>query len=176
MSNIYVTSDTHFGHAAMLEWVDSEGYPRRGEHWDTVEQMNAAIVDNWNSVVGPKDTVYHLGDVFYGSKTIFLESWKQLNGIKHLVLGNHDDSAFFIKNNLVKSVKLFHKDKALGVILSHMPLREETMYDLHNVHGHLHYRLAPKTGRHTCVSLEQTNYKPICLESLSKSLTKRYTL
>lgn len=52
--------------------------------------MNAAMVDNWNHVVGPDDTVYHLGDVALGPWEDW-ENWlPQLNGHKVLVVGNHE--------------------------------------------------------------------------------------
>jgi calcineurin-like phosphoesterase family protein len=161
----FVVSDTHFGHRDILTWLGADGQLIRGQHWQTVEQMNEAIVANWNSVVKLNDTVYHLGDVFFGSKSSFLELWRQLNGRKHLVLGNHDCAKFFIKHDLVKSVQLFHRDRKRGVILSHMPLHSGFTYSLHNVHGHLHHLPSPSL-KHTCVSLEQASYSPVDLDQL----------
>lgn len=50
--------------------------------------MNDALVDRWNSVVDPKDTVYLVGDVALTPKALGPVS--QLNGWKVLVAGNHD--------------------------------------------------------------------------------------
>jgi calcineurin-like phosphoesterase family protein len=169
MTKTFVVSDTHFSHKDILTWLGKDGDLIRGKHWQTIEQMNEAIVDNWNSVVEPGDTVYHLGDVFYGSTAKFLGIWNRLNGTKHLILGNHDDAKFFTRNNLVKSIQLFHRDYERGVIMSHMPLHSEFMYGLHNVHGHLHHMTSPSPD-HTCASLEQTGYCPIDLDLLVASL------
>ena len=52
---------------------------------------------NWNSVVGPDDHVYHLGDFCFGS----VDKWNwclepgRLNGHIHLILGNHDPERVF---------------------------------------------------------------------------------
>jgi calcineurin-like phosphoesterase family protein len=60
--------------------------------YQSVDQMNAALIANYNSVVGEEDCVLWLGDCFFvsfhESKTI-LDS---LNGTKALLLGNHDRS------------------------------------------------------------------------------------
>ena len=55
LSALWFTSDTRFGHAAVLRHSDRP--------WEGVGEMNAAIIDNWNANVGAKDTVWHLGDV-----------------------------------------------------------------------------------------------------------------
>lgn len=52
--------------------------------------MNEMIVNNWNAVVAPEDTVYHLGDVALGTISESLPIVGRLNGYKILVPGNHD--------------------------------------------------------------------------------------
>ena len=80
---IYFTSDTHFSSERTLR------FSRRP--FADIEEMNDAIVKNWNKIVGPDDEVYHLGD--FGDI-----SWaKKLNGKIHLILGNYETES--IKNN-----------------------------------------------------------------------------
>lgn len=79
---IYFTSDTHFGHQRIIDLCNRP--------FSTVDEMNEALIDNWNSVVNPADTVYHLGDFVMGP---FVETMKlvdRLNGLIYLVPGNHD--------------------------------------------------------------------------------------
>jgi calcineurin-like phosphoesterase family protein len=78
----FFTSDTHFGHARILELSDR---PFRD-----VQHMNEMLIKNWNDVVAPTDHVYHLGDVALGSFEDSMKCVARLNGIKHLVMGNHD--------------------------------------------------------------------------------------
>lgn len=81
----FVTSDTHFNHVNMVEKFCQES-----RQFDTVEEMNEAIVKNWNSVVSPDDTVYHLGDCFMGPLETVAEYGSRLNGKIHVIPGNHD--------------------------------------------------------------------------------------
>ena len=67
--NIWVTSDTHYNHAAILGFIDYQG--QRVRDFASVEEMNECLLDSWNSVVKPGDLVYHLGDVFMGDKEVF---------------------------------------------------------------------------------------------------------
>jgi calcineurin-like phosphoesterase family protein len=52
--------------------------------------MNEMLVHNWNALVRPDDTVYHLGDVALGPIEDSLKYIARLNGHKVLVVGNHD--------------------------------------------------------------------------------------
>ena len=80
---IYFTSDTHFGHANIIKYCDRP--------FATVEEMNEALVKNWNSRVSPSDTVYHLGDFAMGGKDN-LNIRSRLQGKIVLIRGNHDRS------------------------------------------------------------------------------------
>ena len=61
MNNVWLVSDTHFGHANACVFRNSDGTKMRP--WDDVNEMDEVMVDNWNRVVKPGDRVYHLGDV-----------------------------------------------------------------------------------------------------------------
>lgn len=79
---IFFTSDTHFSHANIIQYCDR---PFR----DT-DEMDEAIIRNWNETVMPTDTVYLLGDVALGPIEKSLAKVSRLNGYKICVLGNHD--------------------------------------------------------------------------------------
>lgn len=51
---IWFTSDTHFGHENVLKFTDRP--------WETIWQMNDAIVDSINGRVAMDDELYILGD------------------------------------------------------------------------------------------------------------------
>lgn len=87
MSRIFVMSDPHFNHNR--EFI----YKARG--FNTVEEMNEAIVANINSVVGVDDELHILGDVCLGggSSEMLAKNKaliERLNGRIHIILGNHD--------------------------------------------------------------------------------------
>ena len=80
---IWLTSDTHFGHDREFIWSP------RG--FKNVWTQDSTIIENWNSVVGPDDEVYHLGDVMLGSDLTYgLKCLKDLKGHIHIIRGNHD--------------------------------------------------------------------------------------
>jgi len=78
----FYTSDTHFGHEAILGLCERP--------FSSVAEMDAAMVDAWNSVVRPQDIVYHLGDFAFGGPAHAKQIFRRLNGRKALILGNHD--------------------------------------------------------------------------------------
>ena len=61
-----------------------------GRPFSNIEDMNEAIIRNWNAVVRPEDTVYHLGDYSYGNGADIVSTAQRLNGRKILIRGNHD--------------------------------------------------------------------------------------
>lgn len=74
----YYIADTHFNHAKVI------AYDNRP--FKTVEEMNAALIQNWNSVVTPDDHIYILGDFHWGKAKDWPATLEQLSGNKHLIL------------------------------------------------------------------------------------------
>lgn len=78
---IYFTSDPHYYHGNVIQYCKRP--------YESVVEMNEALVRNWNSVVRPDDTVYCLGDFSLAIRPVELFSHR-LMGSKFLVPGNHD--------------------------------------------------------------------------------------
>lgn len=79
---IFFTADTHFGHENIMSFCKRP--------FKSIEEHDKALVDNWNSVVGSKDIVFHLGDFAFGDRKFVSKIVSQLNGKIWLILGNHD--------------------------------------------------------------------------------------
>lgn len=84
----WYTADTHFGHEKVIELC--------GRPFRNAGHMDAVLIENLWSKVGPKDDLWIVGDFAYGPKAkeiSYLEGlFGQLPGArKHLVIGNHDD-------------------------------------------------------------------------------------
>jgi len=81
-SKLYFTSDLHFGHDRIIEYCNRP--------FSSVHEMNKTLTNNWNSVVGPDDTIIIAGDFCLAGKQMWGKYLNHLNGIKILVEGNHD--------------------------------------------------------------------------------------
>ena len=88
--NIFLISDTNFGHSNILTFKNADGTLMR-PGFEDVNDMDETIIHNWNKVVGAKDKVYHLGDVGFKNFTVLSETLVRLNGEKVLIKGNHDN-------------------------------------------------------------------------------------
>ena len=79
---VFFTSDTHFYHSNIINFC--------GRPFKSVEVMNETLIANWNSVVGPDDIVFHLGDFCLGGSAEWTNILNRLNGKIYLIVGNHD--------------------------------------------------------------------------------------
>lgn len=176
--NIWVVSDTHYNHANILKFTDSKTGQRVRPEFDNVEQMNECLLDHWNERVKPGDKVYHLGDVFMGSKEEFQKVWPKFNGSKRLIVGNHDTIDFLSCGGFFKKVSMWRMFPEFGLIFSHVPLHISSMYrhsldrPLFGIHGHIHQHPSPE-GPYRNVCVEKTNYYPINIETLAEE-AKQY--
>lgn len=173
MSNTWVISDTHFGHANILNFVDSLTGLKVRPGFSNVDEMDEFMVEKWNSVVKPGDKVWHLGDVMFGDKEKFQRLWPKLHGSKRLCVGNHDDIRYLTSGGFFQKVVLERKFKEERLHLAHIPLHQSQHETgapgsgnfLCQVHGHIHGNPTP-TGRYINVSVEVVNYTPVALEDL----------
>ena len=85
MSNIWVTSDTHFGHDKDFIWN------ARGYH--SVQERDEDLIKKWNEHIKPDDIVYHLGDVIMGEAEHGLECLKKINREIHILRGKNNKNA-----------------------------------------------------------------------------------
>lgn len=173
---IYYTSDLHLGNNNII------GYENRP--YKSVEEMDKALIDNWNSQVTDEDTVYVLGDFCFKGASKAIEYLKQLNGNIHLIRGNHDffmgQQSFYDwlvsgqpNDPIVETDEHYAhiKDGEHEVILCHYPiLYWEGMDDRGSIHlyGHMHSRPAKQHPHPMAfnVGVDVNNYMPVTLEEL----------
>lgn len=167
MSNVFITSDTHFGHIGVTKFLREDGSKLRP--WNSVEAMDEALIENWNSVVRPRDKVYHLGDVVINRRA--LPTLARLNGEKVLIKGNHD--LFRLEEYLpyFKDICVCHSLD--GFLMTHIPVHPDSLGRWKgSLHGHLHSDRVMLDGsidtRYLCLSVEHTNFTPISLEDAKK--------
>lgn len=142
MAETWFTSDTHFYHDQ--DFV----YGNRG--FSSMEEMNEIIVERWNTLVHPEDTVYHLGDVVMGHYDVNILN--RLNGKFIFIRGNHDTDtklrdiyATGKTENVINTSELIKFGK-LSLFLCHYPVLTANFDERHfsqhvvNLHGHTHQK------------------------------------
>ena len=87
MTNIWFTSDTHFGHKNIVgpkisNW--KSGY----RNFDSLSQMDDELLFQINKNVQQNDILYHLGDFAFKNVGEYRNRIVCKN--IHLILGNHD--------------------------------------------------------------------------------------
>ena len=133
----FFISDLHLGHANVIHF-DSRP-------WETVEEMDAGLIERWNRKVRKEDHVYVLGDFAYKNRTPVEEYTKQLNGFIHLIRGNHDKRSeayecCFREVVDYKDLTIMEEGVKCRLTLSHyfIPLYDGARHMAFMLHGHTH--------------------------------------
>ena len=165
MSVVRFIADLHLSHTSMAT--------RRG--FSTVEEHDEHIIAKWNSVVNKRDITYILGDITMEKSSPYY-LLDRLNGLKHVVMGNHDRRQD-VKKLLEHVESVAGMVSYKGVILTHCPIHPmELDYRYSkNIHGHIHDKQVMKMldgweeidERYFCVSCERVDYTPKSLEELN---------
>ena len=183
MSKIFFTSDNHWNHANIHKFC-----PQTRPDAD-VDVMDRKMISQWNYQVSPEDTVWMLGDVFFCKADKAKRIMNQLNGIKHLILGNHDRIIESDKS-IQDMFASIHKYKEIVIsrttlCLFHYPIAEHNKchYGSYHLHGHIHNRVSGVNGRilNVCVDSSEMAeigrpYKLYSWEEVDRVLSKRNML
>jgi calcineurin-like phosphoesterase family protein len=90
MSNIFFTSDSHFGHKNIASKNGSQ-WKSGWRPYKSLQEHDEDLVKSINKIVGVDDTLYHLGDWSFGGIDNIWKFRSQLQCQNiHLILGNHD--------------------------------------------------------------------------------------
>lgn len=191
MSEVYFTSDPHFGHQKVIEYCNRP--------YTTKEEMDKDLIEKWNNTVRPEDTLYVLGD-FSLSKHAVRDITPQLNGQKHLIMGNHDWchpirakekpivmerfknmylEAGFASVKLIDNIEI---DKT-NIILHHMPYRNDGHDERYLnwrledkgswlLHGHVHKTWKTR-NKMINVGVDVWDYKPVHIDEIAKIIKEK---
>ena len=165
MSNFWFTSDTHFGHSKIIEYCNRP--------FSNADEMDETMIERWNSVVKPNDTVWHLGDfAFHKSQEEITALLQRLNGTKNLIAGNHDDAKtrYAAWNDVRALVELSLGNKT-KVTLCHYALRvwNKSHHGALHFYGHSHGTL-PGDRQSLDVGVDCWDYTPVNIEQIRERL------
>jgi calcineurin-like phosphoesterase family protein len=177
----YFWGDQHFRHSNAYKFPSKDG-DRKMRPFNTMEECELLMVENYNKIVKDDDIVYFLGDVILDKKGAQILSFMK-KGAKHLILGNHDNKGdvSFYRQYFDKIYGVLYLPK-LKSILSHVPvhnsflgpqdyLEGEVRFE-YNVHGHCHdnhillSNSSIKDSRYLNTCVEVVDYKPVTFEQL----------
>lgn len=134
MQKKFYISDWHYGHNNCLAFDDRP--------FTSLEEMNQALIDRWNSVVSPGDIVYVLGDMFWCKESEAIPVLDSLAGEKFLIKGNHDrvDSEQFKKRFVKIDEYMEIVDRDRHIVLCHYPIPcfKNHYYGWRHLYGHVH--------------------------------------
>lgn len=168
----FFTADTHFQHDAIRHYCQRP--------FASVGEMDNSLIAMWNGVVGKRDVVYHLGDVFFGDEDKALGLLRRLNGKKFLVPGNHDTSsrigvlekAFEILPPLVPTSFSWGGSKH-RVTLCHYAMQywDRSVHGSLMFFGHTHGRYAGNR-QSLDVGVDCWNFAPVRLDAILAQLAE----
>ncbi len=183
---VFFTSDLHIGHENVMRF-DKRPF-------QSVEEMNAELIERWNKKVKAGDLVYVLGDMIWKTDTNNAEKLiRSLNGQIILIKGNHDR---FLHNAKAKNALAGVKDyddiaveledgSKRRCILSHyfIPFYIGHRYNAIHLHGHSHNTEEAEEERRIVRELNDKgyslevynvgcmywNYEPVTLDEIIRS-------
>ncbi len=158
---IFLISDLHLGHANIIR------YCSRPFLFSEVGDMDRVLIDNWNSVIGPGDRCYFLGDLRYGSHARSTGEYRaQLAGKITFIRGNHDD-------NGLDAVPFSSLDyRGIRFLLVHDPADGPPGFEGWTIHGHYHnndlhhFPFINFVDRRINVSAEVIGYVPVGMDEI----------
>jgi calcineurin-like phosphoesterase family protein len=181
---LFFTSDTHFCHTNIIKYCNRP--------FNNVEDMNKAIIDNWNQVVPEDGIVFHLGDFALNASTKSVQHiLHSLNGTKYLLIGNHEKAALskeFLRNlweGIYDIAEIYVKDEEISYKEQHIMMCHYPMISWNASHrgswqlfGHVHGGLSNKgvinhAPTQLDVGVDCHDYKPISYQEVKEIITKQ---
>ena len=162
-------SDPHFSHKNILEF---ENRP-----FKNIDEHDRALIENYNSVIGHQDRCIWVGDCFITAKERARGIMERLNGVKIVVLGNHDHTPtqMMALGFHFACQQMQIKIAGYDVLVSHYPYKfeGETKHEIKYanlrpndnglwlIHGHMHSKGPKFLNKMINVGVDHWDFKPI---------------
>lgn len=169
---IWFTSDLHFNHTNILK------YEPISRPFETVEEMNEVLIENWNRHVDEEDTVYVLGDLCMGKDTDIPAILERLRGHIILIRGNHDGNKrlkIYEKYGIEIKDICYLSYKGRYFVMCHFPIASEEFMEMVRkdnsevimLYGHVHSN-APKgyVDGTFHVGVDTNELRPVSIEEI----------
>jgi len=161
----FFIADEHYWHGKIIIYSNRP--------FQNVVEMNEAIINNSNKIVGPNDVTIHAGDFTLlkpRDHDKIQEIIDRLNGRHVFLKGSHD---YWIPRK--RSMQIWEKQiNGEYVVVCHYAMHTwaRSHYNSWHLYGHSHKDLELSGKRH-CISVENTNYQPISFERVSEIMKEK---
>jgi calcineurin-like phosphoesterase family protein len=178
MSDLYFTSDEHYGHANVIRFCDRP-FKHINEH---IEES----IKRHNAVVPKGARVIHLGDMFWRTLPLktAIDITYALNGQHYFIWGNHDE--LIEKNKILRDRFVWCKDIAQ---IDHPLLTQKLVvchYAMHvwrnshkgayHLYGHTHANLPEQKNLSFDCGQDANDFTPISIEGVIERMKKKSAL
>lgn len=168
--NTWFTADLHFGHTNVIKYSNRP--------YADAEEMDEALIANWNSRVEPGDEVWLIGDVFFCDEKRARHIMSRLKGSIHLIYGNHDkvirnqaplQKCFGSITDGIKEIDRVIDGEKVRIVMCHYPLLSwnRAFHGSLHLHGHVH-SVVPTDGkcRRYDVGVDANGWYPVSLSTI----------
>ncbi len=163
---IWVTGDWHLGHARILEIHDLYQFK-------DIFEYNETVLQNHNSVVLKKDTVYILGDFALNRRWV-TEYLNRMNGNKIFILGNHDQrfkqtiSQYVSSVHDILDIQIKEGNEKYNITFCHYPMLtwNKSCHGSWQLHAHCHGTLPNSLRLQHDVGIFCNNLFPFSFENI----------
>jgi len=152
---IWFTADEHYGHANIIHFCNRP--------FPNVWEMDKAIIEEHNRVVGDEDTVVHVGDFTLRDPGFARRILESLKGHHVFVKGSHDkwlpDGPYLLEDRV----------EGQTIVACHyaMLIWPKSHYGSWQVYGHSHGHLRPE-GKQWDVGVDNNGFKPVSFPQLKE--------
>lgn len=174
MKNTWFSSDAHLDHRNIIKYCSRP--------FDSVEEMNEKLIQNWNEVVQDNDDVIYLGDFGLRGPEHLMPYRNRLKGNwRMFIAGNHDRTSLISTPGLADHVVKYGEKKVVSfdidgikLWLSHCPACVFAN-DPINLYGHTHEKYPLReTGniiQRINIGVDAWNYYPVSWEQIKELIT-----
>lgn len=176
---VYFTADTHLGHANIIRYCHRP--------FESVEAMDAALIDRINATVKADDWLYHLGDFSFrgGDPAAYRAKIRCRNMV--LILGNHDPcfadgtprpefASLFKAVHPMLKVKVQFEGHARLIVLCHYAMRvwDRSHHGTWHLYGHSHGTLPDDPHALSWdVGVDANEFTPLSVEQIAGIMAKK---
>ncbi|MEA3350694.1 MAG: phosphoesterase [Chloroflexota bacterium] len=180
--SVWFTADTHFGHTNIIRYCERP--------FSSVEEMDSALIENWNQIVNSGDTVYHLGDFTLAGQEKANYYFFRLNGRISVIPGGHDKRWLRKGDYVSKSghpviilpslhtIKLSmpNLEQPQLIVLCHYSMRvwDRSHYGSWHLYGHSHGNLPPLKNS-LDVGVDCCDYMPVSVNTICQAISEQKT-